>query len=78
MASNRSTPEWGTAIFSPLCVLMRPTTGEELGAFLKYTLALVHLHVQLSKAVRPGEQGLGMGGAGHLHAGCQRGPRLRS
>ena len=57
VASNRATPEWGAAIFSPLCVLMRPTTGAELGAFLKYTLALVHFHVQLSKVVRPGERG---------------------
>lgn len=40
-------PDWGRAIFSPLCIIVRPEGGEELGRFLKYALALTQLHVQV-------------------------------
>ena len=29
MATNRATPEWGKAIFSDLCVILRPTGPEQ-------------------------------------------------
>ena len=29
MESNRAAPEWGRAIFSPLCVLLRPTDDQQ-------------------------------------------------
>lgn len=51
LESNRSIPEWGRAIFSPLCVIVRPQGGEELGRFLKYALALNQLHVQVGALV---------------------------
>lgn len=47
LENNRSIPPWGQAIFSPCCVIMRPQGGEDLGRFLKYTLALTQLHVQV-------------------------------
>ncbi|EFN55495.1 hypothetical protein CHLNCDRAFT_23364, partial [Chlorella variabilis] len=49
--SNRSIPEWGAAIFSPLCVIVRPDSSEEVGRFLKYALALTQLHVQIAHPV---------------------------
>ncbi|KAK9796624.1 hypothetical protein WJX73_002588 [Symbiochloris irregularis] len=40
LSSNRQTPEWGKAIFSDLCLLMRPTSPQDLAGFLKYAIAL--------------------------------------
>lgn len=53
LESNRGVPDWGKAIFSPLCVIMRPESSEDLGRFLKYTLALTQLHVQIAKIAHP-------------------------
>lgn len=53
MGSNREIPAWGQAIFSPLCVIVRPSSAEELGRFLKYTLALTQLHVEIAKIAHP-------------------------
>jgi hypothetical protein len=57
LKSNREVPEWGRAIFSPLCVIMRPTSADELGRFLKYTLALNQMHVQVGAGL--GREGVG-------------------
>ena len=48
LSNNRSVPDWGKEIFSHLCVIMRPTTTEELGNFIKYTIALTQAYLQLS------------------------------
>lgn len=53
VATNRSIPEWVTAIFSQLCVLMRPQTPEEVGAFLKYAIALCAFHAQMGRLAAP-------------------------
>lgn len=47
LESNRGVPDWGRAIFSPLCIIVRPQSGDELGRFLKYALALTQMHVQV-------------------------------
>jgi hypothetical protein len=47
LESNRSIPDWGRAIFSPFCVIMRPTSAEDLGRFLKYALALTRVHTEV-------------------------------
>ena len=59
LESNRSIPEWGAAIFSPLCVIVRPDSSEEVGRFLKYALALTQLHVQVGES--NGGWGVGVG-----------------
>ena len=53
MESNRSIPEWGKAIFSDLCVIVRPETAEDLERFLRYTIALHEVHILLSKNAQP-------------------------
>lgn len=45
---GRSIPEWGSRIFSPLCVCIRPDRPEELGGFLKYAIALTRAHLMVS------------------------------
>ena len=53
MESNRSVPEWGKAIFSDLCVIVRPGSAEELERFMLYTIALHQVHILLSKNAGP-------------------------
>jgi len=48
LASNRGVPDWGRAIFSRMCVIMRPQSNEELEAFVNYAVALSKLHVEVS------------------------------
>ena len=45
--NNRTVPDWGKAIFSTECVLMRPTDGQQIAEFLKYAIALSEFHVQV-------------------------------
>jgi len=54
--TNRSIPEWGKEIFSPLCVLMRPSDPEDVRKFMKYGLALADFHVQFAKLSTPVEK----------------------
>ena len=51
--NQRSVPEWGKNIFSPLCVCLRPSDGAELAGFMKYALALHRAHLVLSLLVEP-------------------------
>lgn len=51
--NNRQVPDWGRSIFSPLCIIMRPQTNEELGRFLKYTIALSLYHTRVGQIVNP-------------------------
>ncbi|GAX73683.1 hypothetical protein CEUSTIGMA_g1134.t1 [Chlamydomonas eustigma] len=53
-ASNqRKIPEWGKAIFSPLCVCMTPKDGEELAGVMKYMVALHRAHLMLTYLIQP-------------------------
>lgn len=54
-ANQRAIPEWGTSIFSPLCVCIRPQNAEELAGFMKYAVALTRAHIMVSGAM-PGQQ----------------------
>ena len=40
LTSNRQAPDWGKAIFSDLCILMKPSGPQDLAKFLKYAIAL--------------------------------------
>ena len=51
--TNRAIPDWGKEIFSPLCVLMRPTNPEDVGKFMRYCLALADFHIQFAKLSTP-------------------------
>ncbi|KAK9814432.1 hypothetical protein WJX72_005832 [[Myrmecia] bisecta] len=53
MVNNRSIPDWGAAIFSDACVIIRPTSDEELADFLKYCIALVRVHLHMSLNAMP-------------------------
>jgi len=53
VATNRMIPDWGAAIFSPLCVCMRPSSSQEVAAFLKYAIALSSFHVQMGRLAAP-------------------------
>lgn len=53
MATNRSTPEWGRAIFSDLCVILRPGGPDDVSSFLKYALGLTRAHLQLARLAQP-------------------------
>eukprot|EP00889_Picochlorum_renovo_P003251 jgi/Picre1/30281/NNA_005645.t1 len=57
VATNRGIPDWGRDIFSPLCILLRPTSPEDMGGFLKYTLALINFHLQFARLATPLEDG---------------------
>lgn len=60
VATNRTVPEWGKAIFSEFCVCVRPNTPEELGSFLKYAIALCDFYVQMAKLATPLKSGGGV------------------
>lgn len=49
MASNRQVPQWGAAIFSAHCVIVRPQEPGHLAAFLAYTRALTEYHMVAAK-----------------------------
>ena len=51
--TNSDIPEWGKKIFSKFCIQMRPESPEDVGKFLKYTLALVHFHLQFARLALP-------------------------
>jgi len=51
--TERHMPDWGTEIFSPACVCVRPGSAEELLGFLKYSTALHRAHCSLSKLMVP-------------------------
>ena len=51
--TNSDIPEWGKRIFSECCIQMRPESPEDVGRFLKYTLALVHFHLQFARLALP-------------------------
>jgi phycocyanobilin:ferredoxin oxidoreductase len=53
LESNRTIPDWGSAIFSKLCVIVRPSAPQEVAKFLKYTIALANFHVQLGRLAVP-------------------------
>ena len=53
MENNRSTPEWGAAIFSELCIITRPVTPSDLSDFIKYAIALGRMHLQLARLATP-------------------------
>lgn len=50
--NQRRIPEWGKAIFSPLCVCITPEDGEELSGFMKYAVALHRAHLMLSRLLQ--------------------------
>ncbi|KAG7668407.1 hypothetical protein Ndes2526B_g00872 [Nannochloris sp. 'desiccata'] len=60
LESNRTIPDWGSAIFSKLCVIVRPSTPQEVAQFLKYAIALANFHVQIGRLAVP------VGGAGTM------------
>lgn len=49
LESNRRVPEWGSAIFSRLCIIMRPGSKDDLLRFMGYALDLAELHAHESK-----------------------------
>lgn len=53
LENNRTTPEWGQAIFSDMCVIMRPENPDELSRFLQYCITLHRTHLVLSQQARP-------------------------
>lgn len=53
LSSNRQAPEWGRAIFSDLCILMRPSTSSELASFLKYAIALHQAYLNAFASAAP-------------------------
>lgn len=55
--TNRSIPDWGKDIFSPLCVCIRPSGSEDVGRFMKYALALCDFHIQFARLCSPVQQG---------------------
>jgi phycocyanobilin:ferredoxin oxidoreductase len=63
LESNRTIPEWGSAIFSKMCVIVRPNTPQEVASFLKYAIALANFHVQIGRLAVP-VGSTGRGGAG--------------
>ena len=58
--TNSNIPEWGKQIFSDFCIQMRPESPEDVGKFLKYTLAIVSFHLQFARLALPvGAHGTG-------------------
>lgn len=51
--TNSDIPEWGRNIFSDFCIQLRPESPEDVGKFLKYSLALVHFHLQFARLALP-------------------------
>lgn len=55
-AAGREVPEWGARIFSPLCVLIRPSDGggeEDVAAFAEYVRTLLAFHLEQAAAAQP-------------------------
>ncbi len=53
MTNNRTKPDWGEAIFSEHCIIMRPTGEESLGDFIKYAIAVTRMHLQFARLQTP-------------------------
>ncbi len=53
LSSNRDMPEWGARIFSPLCVLVRPTAPDDMTKFIRYAIAVARVHLELSLLATP-------------------------
>jgi phycocyanobilin:ferredoxin oxidoreductase len=51
--SQRTIPDWGLDILSPLCVCVRPRSGTELAAFIEYAASLCRAYLTLAQASRP-------------------------
>ena len=51
--NNRVMPEWGRAVLSDMCIMTRPGSEEELLAFFKYCVAVVHAYLDMSRHVQP-------------------------
>jgi phycocyanobilin:ferredoxin oxidoreductase len=52
-ATNRTVPEWGRSIFSPLAVCMRPSGDEALLGFVKYAVAAARAHLMYASLLSP-------------------------
>ena len=48
LTNTRSIPDWGKDIFSDLCIIMRPSSLEDIASFVKYTIALVQAHLSIT------------------------------
>ena len=53
MTNNRTKPDWGEAIFSEHCVIMRPSDEAALADFIKYAIAVTRMHLQLARLAMP-------------------------
>ena len=53
MTNNRTKPDWGEAIFSEHCVIMRPDGEDSLSDFVKYAIAVTRMHLQLARLQTP-------------------------
>lgn len=53
MTNNRTKPDWGEAIFSEHCVIMRPTGDAAVADFIKYAIAVTRMHLQLARLAMP-------------------------
>lgn len=53
LQNNRTVPEWGQAIFSDMCVIVRPENPDELARFIQYCIALHQTHLILSQRAYP-------------------------
>lgn len=53
LQNNRTVPEWGQAIFSDMCVIVRPENPDELSRFIQYCIALHQTHLMLSQRAYP-------------------------
>ena len=53
MTNNRTKPDWGEAIFSEHCVIMRPQGEAALADFIKYAIAVTRMHLQLARLAMP-------------------------
>ena len=69
--NNRALPEWGRAVFSDLCIMMRPAGEAELTAFVKYCIALAHAYLEVARHVQPPTSNL-CARCSHLLLACIR------
>lgn len=53
LVNNREMPEWGARIFSPMCVLVRPSSPEDMAKFVKYAIAVSRVTYELSLLATP-------------------------
>lgn len=48
LQNNRKIPDWGQDIFSEMCVIMRPTSQDELLRFMLYCNDLHRVYLQVA------------------------------